>query len=139
MVLPSMGTCYYSVEVIAIMACPLFLPASPLSPLEDLYGGECAGELGALIPVDVLRQCCNRGYARDSCKRAAQSEADAFRFLIRSNRDGVVDVAWSSERNHHPVAVGTLVVDGTGSTTESGPLERQARAFASAYLRQIGS
>jgi hypothetical protein len=121
------------------MACPLFLPASSLTPLEDLYGGECAGELGALIPVDVLRQCCNAGYARDSCKRAAQSDADAFRFLIRANRAGIVDVAWSSERNHHPVAVGTLAVDCNGSITETGPLERQARAFASAYLRQIGS
>ena len=44
-------------------------------------------------------------------QHAAQSDADAFRFLIKSNRDGVVEVAWSSERNHHPVAVGTLTVD----------------------------
>jgi len=135
-----MGTCYYSVEVTAIMACPLFLPGTPLpaSPLSDLYGGECAAEVGALIPVDVLRQCCNAGYARDSCRRAAQSDADAFRFLIKARRDGAVDVAWSSERDHHPVAVGTLAVDCNGGTTETGPLERQARAFASAYLRQIG-
>jgi hypothetical protein len=120
------------------MACPLFLPASPLTPLSDLYGGECAAEAGALIPVDTLRQCCNAGYARESCKRAAQSDADAFRFLIKANRDGVVDVAWSSERNHHPVAVGTLIVDCRNATSNAGPLERQARVHAAAYLRQIG-
>ena len=114
------------------------MPASPLTGFTDIYGGECAAETGALIPVDVLRQCCNAGYARDSCGRAAQSDADAFRFLIKANRDGVVDVAWSSERNHHPVAVGTLAVDGNSGAIESTPLERQARACAAAYLRQTG-
>jgi hypothetical protein len=121
------------------MACPLFVPASPLTPLSDLYGGECAAGVGALIPIDTLRQCCNAGYARDSCQRAAQSDADAFRFLIKANRDGIVDVAWSSERNHHPVAVGTLVVDCKAGAAPTEPLERQARVHAAAYLRQIGN
>jgi hypothetical protein len=121
------------------MACPLFLPASPLTPLEDLYGGECAAAAGVFIAVDVLRRCCNAGYARGSCQRAAQTDADAFRFLIKANRDGVVDVAWSSERNHHPVAVGTLTVDCRTDTTRTEPLELQARACAAAYLRQIGN
>lgn len=121
------------------MACPLFLPVSPLTPLSDIYGGECAAEAGALVPVDVLRQCCNAGYARESCQRAGQSDADAFRFLIKANRDGVVDVAWSSERNHHPVAVGTLVVDSKAGAAPTEPLERQARVYAASYLRQIGN
>jgi hypothetical protein len=121
------------------MACPLFLPASPLTPLEDLYGGECAAAAGVFIAVDVLRRCCNAGYARGSCQRAAQTDADAFRFLIKANRDGVVDVAWSSERNHHPVAVGILTVDCRMDTTQTEPLELQARACAAAYLKQIGN
>jgi hypothetical protein len=115
------------------------MPVSPLTPLSDLYGGECAAELGALIPTDILRQCCNSGYARDTCPRAAQSDADAFRFLIKANRDGLVDVAWSSERNHHPVAVGTLVVDCRTGAAHTGPLASQARACAAAYLKQIGN
>jgi hypothetical protein len=135
-----MGTCYYSVEV---MACPLFLPASQLAPLEDLYGGECAAQAGALIPVvipdAVLRRCCNAGYARGICERAALSDADAFRFLVKANCAGVVEVAWSSERNHHPVAVGSLAVDCRIDATEAEPLERQAHAYAAAYLRQLGN
>jgi hypothetical protein len=117
------------------MACPLFLPASPRG---DLYGGDCAAD-PVTINDDILRRCCNIGYARGSCRRAAQSDSDAFRFLIKANRDGVVDVAWSSERNHHPVAVGTLAVNCAVSIDETGPLERQARAFAIAYLRQAGN
>jgi hypothetical protein len=120
------------------MACPLFMPASPLTGFTDLFGGECAAEAGAPISVDVLRQCCNAGYARDACRRAAQSDADVFRFAIKANRDGIVDVAWSSERNHHPVAVGMLAVDCHKETLEAGPLERQARVYAAAYLQQIG-
>ena len=122
------------------MACPLFLPASPLpaSPFGDLYGGECAAAAGAQVPADVLRHCCNAGYARGSCARAAQSDADAFRFLIKANRGAVIDVSWSSERNHHPLAVGTLPVNCSADARESGPLELQARAFAVEYLRQIG-
>jgi len=102
--------------------------------LGDFYGGECAVQPAALIPVDTLRRCCNAGYGRTACEHAAQSDADAFRFLIKSHSDGVVQVAWSSERNHHPVAVGTLPVSEPGDS--ANPLERQARAFASAYFRQ---
>src|SRR3954462_13919525 len=99
------------------MACPLFLPVSPLTgfppeatTLGDLYGGECAADAGALIPVDTLRACCNAGYARGTCERAARSDSDAVRFLIKVNTQSVIDVAWSIERNHHPVAVGTTQV-----------------------------
>jgi hypothetical protein len=126
------------------MACPLFLPSSRLpgfaaeaSSFGDFYGGECKAQPAALIPVDTLRRCCNAGYARAACEHAAQADADAFRFLIKSDRDGVVGVAWSSERNHHPVAVGTLLVSGPGSSVD--PLERQARACAATYIRHKGA
>lgn len=118
------------------MACPLFLPASPLAGFSDLYAGECAA--GSLaISDNTLRRCCNAGYARGVCTQAAQSEADAFRFLIKADHDGVIDVAWSSERNHHPVAVGTLAVNSAVSGA-GGPLELQARAYAATYLRHTG-
>jgi hypothetical protein len=123
------------------MACPLFLPASPLTgfaleamPLGDLYGGECAGDTGALIPSDTLRCCCNVGYARGRCERANQSDADAVRFLIKANRGGAVEVAWAIERNHHPMAVGTM--NFTEATTPADPLERQAAAYVASYIRQ---
>ena len=119
------------------MACPLFLPSSPLAGFSDLYAGECAADRGTPIPIATLRQCCNAGYARGCCERAAQSDADAFRFAIKANRDGAVDVAWSSERNHHPVAVGMLTVNGAAAV-DASPLDRQARVYAAAYLRQIG-
>jgi hypothetical protein len=114
------------------MACPLFLPE-----LSDPCKGQCAGDPAAVIPVDTLRRCCTTGYARGVCERAAGSDADAMRFLVKSHRGGTVVVAWAVERNHHPVAVGSFEV--TETMTTERPLERQARACAEAYLRQIGA
>lgn len=118
------------------MACPFFLPTSPLTGFSDSYSGECAQTDGSPIPAGLLRPCCNYGYARKVCAHAAVSDSDAFRFFIRSHQDGVVDVAWSSERDHHPVAVGNLSIKSPAAATT--PLERQAHTFAAAYLRQIG-
>jgi len=132
------------------MACPLFIPSSPLGdfvpiapPLGDLYGGDCAADPSAVIAPDTLRRYCNFGYARGHCERADQSEADAARFLIKGERGGLVEIAWATERNHHPVAVGAVEV----VTMEIGPgqaapashadvLTRQAHACAEAYVRQ---
>src|SRR4051794_31478367 len=113
------------------MSCPLFLPARPLGdfapvgmPLGDVYAGSCAAAgttaepspAGESISSDKLRRCCNLGYARAVCQRAQESPADAARFLVKSDRGGIVEVQWSLERNHHPVAVGTMEV-AMGRTT----------------------
>ncbi|HEX4274598.1 MAG TPA: hypothetical protein VHZ74_04555 [Bryobacteraceae bacterium] len=120
------------------MACPLFLPDSRPAPLSDLYGGRCSADPQASIGADLLH-ACNNGYARAACERATKSDSDAFRFLIQGNHGGVIDVAWSSERNHHPVAVGNLHMSGTEAPPEAaGPLEQQARVYVAAYFRQAG-
>ena len=119
------------------MACPFFLPASPTAGFSDSYNGECARHNSSPIPADLLRPYCNNGYARKVCEHAATSDSDAFRFFIKSHRDSVVDVAWSSERDHHPVAVGNLSIE--SRTVPGTPLETQAHTFAAAYLRQIGA
>jgi len=102
-----------------------------------MFEGACAADAATPIPEETLKECCNRGYARESCRKAACVEPDASRFLVQSDRDGWIEVAWASERNHHPVAVGTLRLE-MGVPAGPEPLERQARAFASAYLRQKG-
>ena len=116
------------------MGCPLCSCPRWTIPTQAI----ARGTLPPIIPADVLRRCCHIGYARGVCERAAGSEADAMRFLVKSYRGGgTVEVAWSIERNHHPVAVGSFEV--TETMTTERPLERQARACAEAYLRQIGA
>lgn len=126
------------------MACPLFLPSSLLAgftaevmPLGDLYNGVCAVAPAETLPLALLRHCCNTGYGRGTCPRAAQTENDAVRFLLRKDRGEAVDIAWSLERNHHPVAVGVIEVPVDGPSGDT-PLARQAQAYAAAYFRHIG-
>jgi len=105
--------------------------------MTGIFNGDCASEAFHVIPAETLRECCNRGYARGSCEKAARVDPDAARFLVRSDQDGRIEVAWATERNHHPVAVGTLRIS-ADEPAGTEPLERQARAFADAYLRQKG-
>lgn len=109
-------------------------------PLTGLFAGECAACPGALVPMDRLRNCCNPGHARTSCPHAATIEPDAAQFLVRSDRDGVIEIAWAIEKNHHPVAVGTLQISTAPQSPPLAgpPLQHQARAFAANYLRQKG-
>jgi len=131
------------------MACPLFIPSLPLgelatiaAPLGDLYDGQCATEGEPAIEPQTLRLCCNFGYARGRCPRAAQSAADAVRFMVRGARGSVVEIAWALERNHHPVAVGNLEIETAASVgTSADVLTRQAYSCGLAYARhgQTGS
>ena len=110
-----------------------------MMPLTGLFSGECSANPGAMIPLDVLRQCCNPGYARPSCARAAAIEPDAISFLVKSDRDGVIEVAWALEKNHHPVAVGTRNVGTPAPSAASAEtLDQQARMVAASYARQKG-
>ena len=124
------------------MACPLFIPTEPLgelvavaAPLGDLYGGQCAADRSAVIEPEILRRYCNFGYARGCCSRAATSDADAARFMVRDARGGIVEIAWAVERNHHPVAVGRMEIE-TKFAPGDDLVAGQARACAMSYLRQ---
>jgi hypothetical protein len=109
------------------MGCPLFLPSSH-------FQGCCVADPNTPVPPETVRSCCNPGYARGLCARAAGIEADAFRFLIRKRSFEGIEVAWSIERDHHPVAVGTLLLTEAGATATT-PLEYQARFAAMTLLR----
>jgi hypothetical protein len=112
------------------MACPLFLP---IPQPDDPYSGICAADPGVPVPAPILRSCCRRGYARGACERAGHAEADAVRFLIKSDSDGEVVVAWAREHDHHPLAVGvaSALSPGTGDET----LDAQISAYAASYIR----
>ncbi|HEY4087301.1 MAG TPA: hypothetical protein VGM43_15250 [Bryobacteraceae bacterium] len=130
------------------MACPLFIPSSALgdlvtisAPFGDLYAGRCAASPDTEIEPDTLRRCCNPGYARRHCERAAQTDSDAVRVMVRADDGCQVQVAWAIERDHHPVAVGVETVEVVAG--EAAPLSgsvtalaAQIRACAAAYARQ---
>jgi hypothetical protein len=89
-----------------------------------------------VIDPDFIRRGCRRGYARHICTDAAQIEPDASQCLIKAHYDHVIQVAWSLERNHHPVAVGLIEI--AAGVTPQTALEHQAHALASQYLTNTG-
>jgi hypothetical protein len=113
------------------MPCPFFLPGSLRG---NFYEGRCAAEPDRSVPDEMLRSCCNAGYARARCSPAAASNADAVQFLIARESDGVVEVAWSLERDHHPIAVGraSAGLPGTGDAI----LDEQIGAYARITLQR---
>ena len=122
------------------MPCPLFVPetvvpgSAAASPLGAVFRGSCAANA---VADDALLQRCNTGYAREVCQHAAGLDADAVRFRIRAHAGGAIEIAWSTERDHHPVAVGILSL--TDNAGDTGTLDRQARACASVYLQKTGN
>src|SRR5437879_2488668 len=117
------------------MPCPFFVPGLPFPgqtqaamPLGNLYGGCCAADPASVIPPDVLRSCCNLGYARGRCDRAAEADADSVRFIVHSHSEGATVIAWAMERNHHPIAVGKA--DAVDPATGNATLDAQIRAYA---------
>ena len=116
--------------------CPLFLPATA-APLTGVFSGECSANPGGALSDDMIRECCNRGYARSACTCAATVDGDSICFLVKSDHDGIVDVAWALERDHHPLSVGAVSVNGAPASGEI--LERQAFAIARHYRNQKGA
>ena len=88
----------------------------------------------------IQRDLCNCGYARGRCDRFPDDvAADAVRFSVVSEAEGVLRIIWVVEREHVPVghreleylvAVGAFVEPPTSDIVLA-----QARAFVESYLR----
>lgn len=117
------------------MACVCFEPDRPLDwnawpgrfrpPLGRPYGGLCRSDPREAYQPDseLLIAACNLGYARGKCRRVPGEAADAARFSLVG--PGVV--RWALERDHLPVAHGTV---SRGACAGRGKLlDRQVEAF----------
>ncbi len=106
------------------MPCPLFLPST----------ARCSASPEETLDARLLETGCRRGYARVLCGRAATHRADAVRFLVKSDRDGVVEIAWSMERDHLPVGVG--LTRGLYPDTGDETLNLQLRGCAEEWSKE---
>ena len=122
------------------MACPFFKPmramewSSGRAPLGAIFEGECerSGTAEARF--------CNFGYARGLCADFPDwSAADAVRFSVSGNADGIVKIVWIFERDHSPVEHGFLEyseLKGAFVAEPVGVLAVQAKVFIENYLRR---
>jgi hypothetical protein len=112
-------------------------------PLGDTWSGTCHADAASPFTPDenALSHLCNMGYARGTCAHFPENQTcDALRFLIVSDRDQMIQVAYSMERDHYPKAHGTLAysrVQSMFTSVAADPwLEKQAQAYVMSYLRR---
>jgi hypothetical protein len=136
------------------MACPCFFPVEPMPlatgkrnppmPLGDAWSGICrAAPAGEWRPdPNTVQQFCNFGYAREKCARVPAAAADAVRFSISHDRDGLIRIYWVMEKDHLPFAHGPLDYSRAEAAFRAAHpdacVAQQAQAFINGYLRRKG-
>ena len=113
-------------------------------PLGDSWSGICrAAPTGEWLPdPHSLQQLCNFGYAREKCARVPADGADAVRFGISDDREGLIRIYWVMEKDHLPFAHGPLEYSRADASFRAAHpdtcVTQQAQAYVSAYLRRKG-
>jgi len=131
------------------MACPCFYPiepqatrkTTPPAPLGDTWSGACHATPDEWLPdPSTARELCNFGYARARCGRLPDDAPDAVRFAISYDRDGLIGIYWVMEKDHLPLAHGSLEYsDGGTRCLAAHPdacVARQAQAYLASFLRR---
>ena len=115
----------------------------PRLPLSDPYSGTCHADAELFEPPErSQRELCNCGYARGRCERfPTATKADAVRFSITGDREGVVELVYVLERNYAPLEHGKLeysIAEAKLGDARIGEiLAAQACAFVGSYLRRM--
>ena len=149
------------------MACPYFMPVSKLEngnwmhparlPLGGGWNGHCTapGHEEAVPSEDVLKACCNLGYAASCGWAPAERNSDALRFAVsppaKNGRESgvsssdneparLVHVTYVCERANRPAGHGELQFDLSTTTWlrrhEDARIQKMAECFLESYLRK---
>ena len=107
--------------MISALPCPYFIP--PRACVVD----------SAAVSEDLVRECCEPGYARGRCERfPSDGPADSVRYVVSKDEGGVVEIRWGRELNHQPVDTGRLRYP--EEKLADVAMQLQAEAVAEAYL-----
>jgi hypothetical protein len=102
-----------------------------------------------LAPQDELQpdritseQLCNFGYAAHKCPRFPAASADAVRFAVANDQNGLIRIQWVMEKDHLPFAHGRLEYSREQAAflapLSDSRLARQAEVYVHSYLRRTG-
>lgn len=126
------------------MPCPFFMPTDRTTvdgllhperlPLGDAYKGHCTA--ADVVPSDEMLHDCNLGYA--NCAHLPTDRfADAVRFLVRRDAQGLLAIQYLCEAAHAPVSNGVLVFDPASSQWrerhEDARLQRMAECCIESF------
>ena len=136
------------------VACPFFMPEQRFEsdwpfpqrlPLGAGWAGTCTapGHEGARPSDHELKSGCNLGYANACSRLPPERHADAVRFALGEERDGILHVLFVCERDYLPAGHGELLYE-TLSTSWLRPhddprVQRMAECYVQAQRARRGS
>lgn len=136
------------------VACPYFMPLERFDstwafpqrlPLGAGWSGTCTapGHDGVSPTADELTSGCNIGYAKSCGRLPAERHADAVRFAMGEERNGLLHVLYVCERAYLPASYGELLYDKANrswTATHSQPcVQRMAECYVQAQLARRSS
>jgi hypothetical protein len=135
------------------MACPFFMPDERFTsdwpfpqrlPLGAGWTGICTapGHDGVRPSDAELHSGCNLGYARSCTRLPADRHADAVRFALAEEGDGILRVLFACEREYLPAGYGELLYDtvsGSWLQAHDDPrIQRMAECYVQAQKERRG-
>ena len=128
------------------MACPYFMPEERLDstwpfpqrlPLGRGWAGVCMapGHEHEHPCGEELTSSCNLGYAKSCSRMPADRRADAVRFCLGEERDGVLHVRFVCELAYLPAGDGELLYDKRSATWIEKHADACLQRMAECYVR----
>jgi hypothetical protein len=127
------------------VACPFFMPEQRFDsdwpfpqrlPLGAGWTGTCTapGHEGARPSDEELKSCCNLGYAKACSRLPAARHADAVRFALGEESDGVLRVLFVCERDYLPASHGELRYETASASWLQPHDDPRVQRMAECYL-----
>jgi hypothetical protein len=136
------------------VACPFFMPDQRFDsdwlfphrlPLGAGWAGTCTapGHEGARPGAEELKSSCNLGYAKTCFRLPSERHADAVRFALGEEREGILRVLFACERDHQPAGHGELLYQIAGASWPQrhgdARVQRMAECYVAAQRSRRGS
>jgi len=135
------------------VACPYFMPERRFESdwpfprrlsLGAGWAGTCTapGHEGAQPNDDELKSGCNLGYAKGCGRLPADRSADAVRFALGEERDGILHVLFACERAYLPAGHGELLYEKASKRWvqrhDNPCVQRMAECYVQAQMERRG-
>ena len=128
------------------VACPFFMPERRFQsdwpfpqrlPLGAGWAGTCTapGHEGVRPGGEELTSGCNLGYARTCRRLPVERHADAVRFVLGGECDGILRVLFACEREHLPAGHGELLFDTTSGSCLQAHDDPRVQRMAECYVQ----
>ncbi len=128
------------------MACPFFMPEQRFDldwpfpqrlPLGAGWAGTCtsSGHEGTRPSHEELKSGCNLGYATTCSRLPAERHADAVRFALGEERDGILHVLFVYERDYLPAGHGELLYQTATASWLQSHDDPRVQRMAECYLQ----